>query len=485
MNQINGIILGLVLISGAVFMPAQSFAQVNGQDNPYSSLFELLKYLFSSGNVTVITNSDSILDFNKATIILTSSTTTTDSEGAFISINSVALTEGNSGTKNFVFTITRSGDIAGASSVNFATIDGTAKTSDSDYTLNSGTLDFAATETTKTVTVLVNGDSTLEPDEIFNVNLSTCISCIIVDNQGLGTIIDDDSLLPKITINNATLAEGDSGTKNFVFTVTRSSNLGAISVNYSTADNTATAPTDYTALSTTTLNFGDGGPLSQTITVSVKGDTTIEANETFFVNLTGCVECFIADNQGLGTITNDDSANDGSGNGSGDNDSNKEIICHVPPGNDGKSHTITVSASAVPAHLAHGDSLGKCDKQDDTNEDNETGDNETGDNETGDNESGDNHHDGKFHHGKVTVSSDTSVDSTEKETICHVSPGNGNQSHTITVGKSAVSVHLAHGDHLGTCDKQDSHNDGKESKEQSDKHNDKQNNKQSDKHNDD
>ena len=65
-----------------------------------------------------------------------------------ISINDVTLTEPNSGTRNFVFTVTRSGDTTGISSVNFATANGTA-TAPSDYASNSGTLNFAAGETTK------------------------------------------------------------------------------------------------------------------------------------------------------------------------------------------------------------------------------------------------------------------------------------------------------------------------------------------------
>ncbi len=77
MNQLSGILLGLMLISGSVFTPA--FAQTTDySDGPYSSFFKLLKYLFSSGDVTIITNSDSILDFDKAVIVLTSSTTTTN-----------------------------------------------------------------------------------------------------------------------------------------------------------------------------------------------------------------------------------------------------------------------------------------------------------------------------------------------------------------------------------------------------------------------
>ena len=115
-------------------------------------------------------------------------------------------------------------------------------------------------------------------------------------------------IMPSITINDITQTEGNSGTSNYVFTVTRSNNAGAISVNYSSSDSTATAPADYIAIPTTTLNFAAGGTLTQTVTVPVVGDTIVEPNETFSVNLSNCVGCIIADNLGLGTITNDDSA---------------------------------------------------------------------------------------------------------------------------------------------------------------------------------
>jgi Tol biopolymer transport system component len=105
-----------------------------------------------------------------------------------ISINDVTLTEPNSGTRNFVFTITRSGDTIGVSSVNYATANGTA-TAPSDFASNSGTLNFASGETTKTVTVVVNSNTIVEPDETFLVNLSNCIGCIIIDTHGVGTIL--------------------------------------------------------------------------------------------------------------------------------------------------------------------------------------------------------------------------------------------------------------------------------------------------------
>jgi len=226
---------------------------------------------------------------------------------ATITINDVTLTEGNSGTKNFVFTVTRSNNV-GAISVNYSTADNTA-IAPTDYTAKSSTtLNFAAGgPLSQTVTISVNGDTTVEPNETFYVNLSNCVGCIITDSQGVGTITNDDSSSQSITINDVTLTEGNSGTKNFVFTITRSANSAASSVQYTTSANTASSPSDYTAIPLSTLNFLAGGSLTQTVTVSVNGDTTVEPNETFFVNLSNCIGCSISDSQGIGTITNDDS----------------------------------------------------------------------------------------------------------------------------------------------------------------------------------
>ena len=111
---------------------------------------------------------------------------------------------------------------------------------------------------------------------------------------------------PSITINDISLTEGNSGTKNFVFTVARSTNTSAVSVNYFTTDNSAVIPVDYTAKPTAPITFTAGGPLTQTVSVPVVGDITVEPNETFSLNLSNCVGCAIVDNQGVGTIINDD-----------------------------------------------------------------------------------------------------------------------------------------------------------------------------------
>ena len=90
-----------------------------------------------------------------------------------ISIDDVQQVEGDSGTTSFVFTVTRSGDTSGTSSIDYQTADGTATLADNDYAaLPVTVLNFAANETTKTITVDVTGDTVAEPNETFFVNLS-------------------------------------------------------------------------------------------------------------------------------------------------------------------------------------------------------------------------------------------------------------------------------------------------------------------------
>src|SRR5205085_4439028 len=151
----------------------------------------------------------------------------------------------------------------------------------------------------------VNGDTTYEPDEAFTVHLSNASGATINDADGIGTITNDD-LVPTISINDVTKNEEDAGNTSFDFTVSLSNaSYQTIAVNYATADDTATAPSDYTALPTTPLTFNPG-ETSKTVTVLVKGDTTHEADETFFVNLSNPSNASSGDMQGLGTITNDD-----------------------------------------------------------------------------------------------------------------------------------------------------------------------------------
>jgi uncharacterized repeat protein (TIGR01451 family) len=238
-----------------------------------------------------------------------------------IAVNDVSVTEGNSGTTPATFTVSLSQPSGKTVTVSYATSDNSA-TQPSDYASSSGTLTFNPGETSKNVTVNVNGDMTVEPDETFHLDLSAPTNATIADALGIGTITNDDVATPPATpslaISDATVdPEGDSGTKNATFTVTLSSAaIGPITVNYATSDGTANAPGDYTA-SSGTLTFA-AGDTSKTIPVPVVGDTVPEPDETFGVDLSAPSGATISDGHGIGTIVDDDELGGGGSVGSGD-----------------------------------------------------------------------------------------------------------------------------------------------------------------------
>jgi hypothetical protein len=110
---------------------------------------------------------------------------------------------------------------------------------------------------------------------------------------------------PSISVKDATITEGNTGTTSASFTVTLSAaSSQTVTVQYDTTDGSASAGSDYrTASGTLTLAPGQ---TSQTITVAVIGDRVPEPNETFFVNLSGATNATIADGQGVGTIIDDE-----------------------------------------------------------------------------------------------------------------------------------------------------------------------------------
>ncbi len=117
--------------------------------------------------------------------------------------------------------------------------------------------------------------------------------------------LQSDPVVPNISIGNVSLNEGNSGTTAFNFTVSLSAaTTQTVTVNYATADGTATAPSDYQTASGT-LTFAPG-EISKTVTVFVNGDTAVEPTETFTINLSGAVNGTILGGVGTGTIINDD-----------------------------------------------------------------------------------------------------------------------------------------------------------------------------------
>jgi hypothetical protein len=236
--------------------------------------------------------------------------TITNDDGATLptlSINDASVSEGNSGTKTLTFTTTLSAAASATVTVHYATGNGTA-TSYSDFTPQSGMLSFTPGQTTRTLAIVIRGDTTVEPNETFVVNLAVPTGATLLDAQGVGTIINDDggATLPTLRINDASVSEGNSGTKTLTFTATLSAAASTtITAGYATANGTATAGSDYVAQSGT-LSFTPG-QTTRTLAVVINGDITVEPNETFFVNQATPTGATLLDGQGVGTIMNDDS----------------------------------------------------------------------------------------------------------------------------------------------------------------------------------
>jgi hypothetical protein len=214
-----------------------------------------------------------------------------------VSINDVTVTEGNAGSASATFTLTLSAASGVDVTVHYATANGSA-TAGSDYTAASGNLTIPAGQISRTLTVAVTGDRLAEPTESFAVNLSAPSNAIIADSQGNGTILDDE---PRISINDRTVTEGNTGTVNASFTVSVSVAYDlAVTVHYQTANGSATAGSDYAAASGDVIIAA--GQTSKAFTVAVIGDRSAEPTEIFVVNLIAASNGLFVDSQGAGTI---------------------------------------------------------------------------------------------------------------------------------------------------------------------------------------
>ena len=247
-------------------------------------------------------------DFAPATTSATTSVSAaaTRVKSPTLSIADASKAEGSSGTSNMAFTVTLSKVWTTSVTVGYATTNGTA-TAGSDYVTGSGTLTFAPGETSKSVTVGVLGDTTVEADETFVVKLSGASGATISRARATGTIRNDDTapVLPTLSIADASKAEGASGTSNMAFTVTLSkASTTSITVGYATANGTATAGSDYTA-TTGTVTFA-AGETAKTLNVGVTGDTTTEPTESFTVTLSAPSGATLTRATATGTIVDDD-----------------------------------------------------------------------------------------------------------------------------------------------------------------------------------
>jgi Tol biopolymer transport system component len=125
----------------------------------------------------------------------------------------------------------------------------------------------------------------------------------------IGAFEVQGAAIPTVSVNNVSITEGNSGTKNLTFTVAlNATSTGTITVDYATANGTAVAGNDYAPINGT-LTF-TAGQTSKTLTVAIVGDPVLEDNETFLLNLLNpSSNVAITNGVATGTITNDETLN--------------------------------------------------------------------------------------------------------------------------------------------------------------------------------
>lgn len=100
--------------------------------------------------------------------------------------------EGQSGTRSMRFVVTLLHNAESRVTLSYKTIAGTAKASE-DFTATQGTLVFSHGQTSRFIDVPIKGDRKIEPNETFQISLSTSDGVLLADPIGVGTIVNDDS----------------------------------------------------------------------------------------------------------------------------------------------------------------------------------------------------------------------------------------------------------------------------------------------------
>jgi CSLREA domain-containing protein len=222
-------------------------------------------------------------------------------------IDDVSANEGNVGNTTFLFTVTLQNATGAAVSVDYASANGSA-VAPGDYAATSGTLNFGGSTTTQNIAVQVVGDTTVEPDETFFVNLSNPVGATIADAQGIGTILDDDQPPPPAaSIDDVIVQEpvlrGITQTRaRFTVRLDRPA-PGPLSLRVRTLSGTAIQGQDFDG-NDFILRF-EAGQREKPVDVFIREDEVVESTETFSVELSQPQGLTIANAIGTGTILDD------------------------------------------------------------------------------------------------------------------------------------------------------------------------------------
>lgn len=182
----------------------------------------------------------------------------------------------------------------------YQTVDGTATAADNDYIPTAGVfvIDIGQTQSNE-ISVQIVGDRKIEANESFTIVASNVVGGVAPQPLTL-TLINDD--IPVVTVANAQVIEGNSGTTAMTFPITLTTAAAIpVQASYFTSDGTATGGEDYQPTQGTVIF--EPGIAQRSVTVNVIGDTNFEANETLTLTVTPAGGTAAT---ATGTITNDD-----------------------------------------------------------------------------------------------------------------------------------------------------------------------------------
>ena len=313
-------------VSFSAGQTSKTFTIQSVEDSIYESAETLTVTLSNATKGAIITNR------------LATGTITNDDAAPTFSINNVTVTEGSTLT----FTISKSGLTAFNHNITYASANGTASTGD--YTAVNNTYTFTTGQTSRTFTIATSPDTTYESNETILVNLSAATNgATISDSQGVGTINNNDTA-PSFWINDAaTVVEG--GTLSFTVTKIGSTQLSH-NVSYATANFTATAGSDFPAKSGS-LTFASN-QTTKTITVATTNDTAYENTEGLYVNLSSPTNGATIANVVINLPPNPPLTMDGQGIGLlTDNDSAPSFSVSNASATEGNNISVTVTLSAA------------------------------------------------------------------------------------------------------------------------------------------
>jgi Ca2+-binding RTX toxin-like protein len=194
---------------------------------------------------------------------------------------------GKGGQTPITFTVSLSKDATSTVTVGYAATAGTALAG-TDFLSKTGSLNFNAGETSKTITVTVLGDEQIEPDEAFSVVLSKPNGAEFpghASSLSATATIQNDDLRPALSIQDTRIDEGNGGSNTFKLTVNLSKKADQeVAFTVSTADGSAKAGSDYKALPETVVKI-PAGKASVEVPLTIISDTLSEDDENFTVTL--------------------------------------------------------------------------------------------------------------------------------------------------------------------------------------------------------